>query len=1714
MASDLYNKLLGIYDRQTADVDDMALIALKQEAEEDIYVAEQMQAQLERLVGAQLNAMRPAWGSTTETQWEKQRRDPKNRKMALDILLRDTPPEAWAVQQQHFRQQAGAVQLHRAKAARIKELRPAIDHDIRAERPDLSDPDHESEVRRRLNSVLGQEGFSLVPTDPEQQIIRTWLEEPVFGFTRGVQRMAKSLASFGSDTLGHVQSALGFHHAAEQSFASGTGARRRGAEMQKRYAASEDLGVFEPGNPRWYLANVSENLPQYALMLYTGHIAGAVGKSLGLADAAIKTLQVASASSAIGVLEAAGAYEGAIEKMTAQGVPLAEAREHALGQAAAVGLVNAILESIPAGEYFRKLPGIRGRLVRALRVAATEAGTEFLQEITAILGEGYAMLRATGHDIPTSVLAMGRQVPKEGERLAAAPTIGAILGGLGGAATPAAAPNIGPRRAAPTDFAPGMPGVAEAAMKPGLAPFTTVPAEEGPTILPFQGEDPAILPFSQEQRAAMEDRPQIGPILPLEQPAVVPPEARIEPEPPSPIPFPREAAEAAPTAAPEAPAAAPDITETERDVLRRELAEEKQLARRDVVSKGPNIVAHKEAAGVIFEEADQTGESVGVVRTDLGNFKGVNDQLGHDVGDQLLQAKAEAFAEGLRMPPQRGRPSDYAGNMSARIGGDEFGAFIRKADSVATVATAMDRVTALFDAKAAEIIGNRLPPKAYPFIAWGAEIRKAGDTRTLTELEVAADTAQEAQKAAHKAELGIPPTREELAQHVAEQQAETVDAITEDLTDPDLAGRDPVADTEDSPAKKIASARLGDRSGHIDAAMLNALLVGVPGMAGEAGRIGARLHRGLIDQGAVLRAASTQGSQALDFYQAAHNLRSQMSGRWFSWFYADALHTLPRRKRGKLLRWMDTLREDGQTNWSTFLEHPDRMAGETLPAGAEIVREGFLKGYREAGLRSETERLPQMKYKVGPKGGVSTVLGAFKRAATPRYARHLTTAGRSAFQNRTGETWDAVVEWLSEHPDRNPGIPGSSKEIEAYVADREQELEAATLKLGATRKARSFAHVRLFQELPVAVTTASGKVVEIQLRKPIAHIQTSFLEQASQLALWQLAREELLPMYGRYQKDTGMLIYPLGAEALELMDAEGLIERLRNTVVRGARVDPAAARKAFDTTHDNYTGPNFTGRTDEMLSTFDDTTLGRVATTPLIWAKAGVLSLSGLYDLIDWTKALPGTGLRGLRGFFKAQAQVAAHPTTYAAEYRAMGVLPTLHNAWTVYRNTAGSDILRGGVTRTLMRGAQATEHWKQFSIAKMHDEWLSWFPEHPGRISKAQADYMRNILRLTPTDIAAINAGEMTPRIRAKALQNAVNSIAGLTEAAINKGMLQNSMIWRFLVPFTSVVSGTTRLLAGMGRGLASNVRIIMAKNQPQGAKVAAAKALVGGLSRVLMLVAAIAGTGFLQTLLRRIAKARPLVDPEDPKTWEKMFAEALAEGGVWGPYGRLIDAYLYSDGDLRLMLPNLSFPLATIAEFATAVIGWGPYQDTDWTKRLQRLGTRYFQVYSVAQNWLDRVAYPDRQRMAVARKYVRVWRTEQGEDVEYPRGRRNRYYYAIYEAIRDGDDEALRKAKIAYKAWAREKGRTLSDARQDLGKSLNSYRPINLNPKRRKAFLKWLPEDKRNDIEDIDRHYRRAIKKATRKPGPPEPPKAQKPAKPAKPGEPGFWGNWSSQG
>jgi diguanylate cyclase (GGDEF)-like protein len=65
--------------------------------------------------------------------------------------------------------------------------------------------------------------------------------------------------------------------------------------------------------------------------------------------------------------------------------------------------------------------------------------------------------------------------------------------------------------------------------------------------------------------------------------------------------------------------------------------------------------------GELTQQSRLTGEPVGMIVGDLDNFKGINDSLGHAVGDTVLKQIAYELRKDLR-----------AFDLAYRIGGDEF----------------------------------------------------------------------------------------------------------------------------------------------------------------------------------------------------------------------------------------------------------------------------------------------------------------------------------------------------------------------------------------------------------------------------------------------------------------------------------------------------------------------------------------------------------------------------------------------------------------------------------------------------------------------------------------------------------------------------------------------------------------------------------------------------------------------------------------------------------------------------------------------------------------------------------------------------------------------------------------------------------------------------------------------------------------------------------
>nr|WP_320009952.1 diguanylate cyclase [uncultured Desulfobulbus sp.] len=106
-----------------------------------------------------------------------------------------------------------------------------------------------------------------------------------------------------------------------------------------------------------------------------------------------------------------------------------------------------------------------------------------------------------------------------------------------------------------------------------------------------------------------------------------------------------------------------DITDRLR--IEKELRESRshlyQLAHHDNLTGLPNRLLFRDRLNQAVSKAERNRTGVAVLFLDLDKFKTINDTLGHDVGDELLQEVAKRLQ-------RQGRQSDTV----ARLGGDEF----------------------------------------------------------------------------------------------------------------------------------------------------------------------------------------------------------------------------------------------------------------------------------------------------------------------------------------------------------------------------------------------------------------------------------------------------------------------------------------------------------------------------------------------------------------------------------------------------------------------------------------------------------------------------------------------------------------------------------------------------------------------------------------------------------------------------------------------------------------------------------------------------------------------------------------------------------------------------------------------------------------------------------------------------------------------------------
>ena len=134
-----------------------------------------------------------------------------------------------------------------------------------------------------------------------------------------------------------------------------------------------------------------------------------------------------------------------------------------------------------------------------------------------------------------------------------------------------------------------------------------------------------------------------------------------------------------------------------RDVTERKQAEEKiaHIAFYDTLTQLPNRYLLKDRLSQALAYAEKYNKLLAVLFLDLDNFKSINDTLGHNVGDQLLQAVSDRLARHLRTIDTLARPGETETTV-ARFGGDEFTILLQEIKEPHDAGTVAQRILDLF----------------------------------------------------------------------------------------------------------------------------------------------------------------------------------------------------------------------------------------------------------------------------------------------------------------------------------------------------------------------------------------------------------------------------------------------------------------------------------------------------------------------------------------------------------------------------------------------------------------------------------------------------------------------------------------------------------------------------------------------------------------------------------------------------------------------------------------------------------------------------------------------------------------------------------------------------------------------------------------------------------------------------------------------------------
>ena len=156
------------------------------------------------------------------------------------------------------------------------------------------------------------------------------------------------------------------------------------------------------------------------------------------------------------------------------------------------------------------------------------------------------------------------------------------------------------------------------------------------------------------------------------------------------------------------------------------------LAATDPLTLLANRRGFESFAQIVLAQAARAREPVALVTFDIDRFKGVNDSQGHEAGDRVLQALADAL-----------RSASRAADVAARVGGDEFVLMLPKTgpEEAAEVA---ERVRAAFTVRPVMLANGR---EIRVTLSAGLAVSADGAASLATLLAQADEALYEAKKA-------------------------------------------------------------------------------------------------------------------------------------------------------------------------------------------------------------------------------------------------------------------------------------------------------------------------------------------------------------------------------------------------------------------------------------------------------------------------------------------------------------------------------------------------------------------------------------------------------------------------------------------------------------------------------------------------------------------------------------------------------------------------------------------------------------------------------------------------------------------------------------------------------------------------------------------------------------------------------------------------------